>query len=96
MAAALDEGEQQEEAIFVRALAEGGVEAAGWLYLDAKEDDDYQRLLRAHLGGAQVQDLPTIRHTVTKASGTSSARGRAQMGFSCSSLMGADRGSLLS
>ena len=46
-AALLDAGEQQEEAVFVRALAEGYVEAAGWLYLDAQEDDDYQKLLGA-------------------------------------------------
>ncbi len=51
-------GEQHEEAVFVRALEKGDVEAAGWLYLDAKEDDDYQKLLGAHLGGARVQNLP--------------------------------------
>ncbi len=36
---------------------EGDVEAAGWLFQDAKEDEDYQRLLGAHLGGAHVRNL---------------------------------------
>ncbi len=35
-AAPLDDGEQQEEAVFVRALVDGDVEAAGWLFQDAK------------------------------------------------------------
>ncbi len=29
-----------------------------WLYLDAQEDDDYQKLQGSHLGGASVRNLP--------------------------------------
>ncbi len=36
--APLDDGEQQVEAVFVCALVDGDVEAAGWLFQDAKED----------------------------------------------------------
>ncbi len=57
-AAPLDAGEQQEEAVFVRALVEGNADAASWLYLEAQEDDDYQKLLGAHLGGTSVRNLP--------------------------------------
>ncbi len=56
--APLDVGEQQEEAVFVRALAEGSVEAAGWLFQAATEDKDYQRLLQAHGKGTAVSNLP--------------------------------------
>ncbi len=50
--AQLNIGEQQKEAIFVRALVDGDMEVAGWLFLVAKQDNDYQRLLGARLGGA--------------------------------------------
>ncbi len=58
-AALLDAGEHQEEAVFVQALVEGDVEVAGWLYLDAKEDDDYQKLVGAHLNGDVGAESPT-------------------------------------
>ncbi len=34
------------------------MEAALWLYLDAQENDDYQKLLGAHLGGPSLWNLP--------------------------------------
>ncbi len=37
---------------------EGEVEAMSWLYLDAQEDNDYQKLLGAHLRGTSVRNLP--------------------------------------
>ena len=40
LAAQLEAGDQQEEAVFVQALTEGDVKAALWLYLDAQEDDE--------------------------------------------------------
>ncbi len=88
-AAPLDAGEQQEEAVFVRALSEGDVEAASWLYLNAQEDDDYQKLLGAHLGGCRCETFRRITKLIASmGSGTSSARGRAPTGASSSSWMG--------
>ena len=90
-AAPLDAGEQQEEAVFIRALSEGDVEAASWLYLDAQEDDNYQKLLGAYLGGGGLR-CKTFRQITqlfaTTGSGTSSARGRAPTGASSSSWTG--------
>ncbi len=57
-AAQLDAGEQQEEAVFDQVLAEGDVKAASWLYRDTQEDNDYRKLLGAHLGGTPVRNLP--------------------------------------
>ncbi len=56
-AAPLDAGDQQKEAVFIRALLDWDVEAASWLYLDAQEDDYYQKLLGAHLGVASVRNF---------------------------------------
>ena len=51
-------GEQQEEVVFVRALAEGGVDTAGWLFQAATEEKNYQRLLQAHGKATAVNNLP--------------------------------------
>ena len=37
------------------------MEAASWLYLDAQEDDNYQKMLGAHLRGTSVRNL-TLDH----------------------------------
>ena len=54
----LDVGEQQEVAVFVWPLAEGGVEAANWMFQAATKDEDFQLLLCANEKDLAVQNLP--------------------------------------
>ncbi len=56
-AAPLDIGEQQEEAVFEQALAEGDIQAVEWLLHETKEDQDYQRLLALQEKGTELQNL---------------------------------------
>ncbi len=86
--APLDVDEQLEEAVFVRALETGSIEAANWMFQTATEDQDHQLMPYAHGKGKAVRNLsPSYPAHSYRACGTSSASARDPANSCCGSIL---------